>query len=728
MSVIGAHIDRVDGRQKVTGAAKYSAEFRIPNLAYAVLIESTIPSGSITSMDTSQAERVKGVLAVLTPASALKLPKPERRLSLLQDSLVHYNNQPIGVVVANSLNAAWYAASLVRVRYRANSPRLDFKAGFANSYPGNHNEDPGDASWGDVDGGLAQAEIKVDQIYTTPIQHHSPMEPHAAIAQWDGDHLTLYASTQNITGNKQSLANIFGIPESNVRVICLFVGGGFGCKGQLWSHVPLAVMAAKKVNRPVKLVLERPQMFGPVGARPQTYQRVTLGSTRNGKLTAIRHEVHTNTSFLEDYLESSAVPTRIMYACPNVSTKHRLVQLSLGTPTYTRAPGVATGTYALEVAMDELAYRLKMDPLQLRLLNYADVEPQTKRPFTEKSLRDCYMRAAERFGWARRTHEPRSMRSGSLLRGWGMATETYPAKRLPAAALVRFRPNGRVLVASGTHELGTGMYTILTQVAADSLGMSPDLIDAQLGDTVLPQAPISAGSMSVASVTPAVQFAAAKARLKLLAMAVKDVQSPVYGARVDEVDFKDGNIFRNQSPAVSEHYAKLLARNGNAPVEATARATPNDNEQQFSSHSFGAVFVEVTVDLSLGMVRVPRVVAVYDIGKLLNEKTGKSQFIGGIVWGISLALHEDTHVDPTTGRIANANLAEYHVPVNADIGEIDVSVVDLPDTKLNPLGARGIGEIGITGTGAAVANAVYHATGKRIRDLPITPDKLLVEV
>jgi xanthine dehydrogenase YagR molybdenum-binding subunit len=319
------------------------------------------------------------------------------------------------------------------------------------------------------------------------------------------------------------------------------------------------------------------------------------------------------------------------------------------------------------------------------------------------------------------------MRDGPLLRGWGMATETYPAKRLPAGALVRFQPNGRITVASGTHELGTGMYTILAQVAADSLAISPDLIDAELGDTVLPQAPISAGSMSVASVTPAVQLAAAKARLNLFSMAIEDARSPVHGARADDLDFKEGKIFLKQSPAVAEHYTTILTRNGNRPIEATARTMPNENDDQFSSHSFGAVFTEVTVDPELGIVRVPRVVAVYDVGKLLNEKTGKSQFIGGIVWGISLALHEDTHVDQHTGRVANANLAEYHVPVNADIGEIDVSAINIPDTKLDPLGARGIGEIGITGTGAAVANAIYHATGKRVRDLPITPDKLLVE-
>ena len=723
--IIGEPLTRVDGRLKVTGAAKYSAEFDFPNLAYAVLIQSTIPSGKVASMDTKEAERAPGVLAVMTPANAPKLAAPQGRITTLQDDKVHYNNQPIGVVVAESLHQAYYAASLVKVKYETTEAKLDFKAGFPTGYPGHHNEDPGDASWGDPDGAFRASEAKVEQIYTTPIQHHNPMEPHATIAQWDGDHLTLHDATQNISGEKGSMAKMFGIPDGNVHVISLFLGGGFGCKGSVWSHVPLAAMAAKQVNRPVKLVLERPQMFGPVGARPETYQQVSLGATREGKLTAIRHHVYTNTSFLEDYLESSAVPTRRMYACDNVSTMHRLVKLNTGTPTYMRAPGVATGTYALEVAMDELAYELKMDPLQLRLANYADVDPQTKLPFTEKSLRECYTRAAEKFGWAKRNHEPRSMRDGAQLIGWGMATETYPGNRLPASARVTFQPNGRVLVESGTHDIGTGMYTVLTQVTASELNISPDLVDARLGDTTLPIAPISAGSMSTASVTPAVQEAAQKARTALFNLAAGDAKSPVYGTSTDQLVLAHGKIIKKSSPATGEKFADLLARNGNQPVVGLASVKPTEDKSKYSSQSFGAVFVEVTVDPQLGPVRVRRVVAVYDVGKVVNERLGRSQFIGGIVWGIGLALHEDTLVDWRNGRIANANLAEYHVPVNLDVPEIDVTAIDIPDTKLNPLGARGIGEIGITGTGAAIANAVYHATGKRVRDLPITPDKLL---
>jgi xanthine dehydrogenase YagR molybdenum-binding subunit len=725
MSVIGTPLSRVDGRLKITGAAKYSAEFHVPNLAYAVIVQSTIPSGQIVSMDTAQAERSPGVITILKPDHAPKLANAESRLTLLQDRQVHYNRQPIAVVVAESLHQAQHAASLIRTQYDETPAKLDFMAGFPASYPGTHNNIPGDMSFGDTDAGLREAEIKIDQIYTTPIQHHNPMEPHATIAQWDGDRLILHDASQHITGVQGSLAKAFGIPKDKVHVTTLFVGGGFGCKGQVWSHVVLAAMAAKQANRPVKLVLDRPQMFGPIGARPQTHQHLTLGATRDGKLTAIRHEVHANTSTIEDYLESSAFPTRVMYACPNVTTIHRLVQLNLGTPTYMRAPGVATGTYAVEVAMDELAYALKMDPLQLRLLNYTEVDPHTKIPFTEKSLKECYSRASERFGWSKRNHEPRSMRDGRELIGWGMATETYPGKNLPAKALVRLQPDGRVLVASGTQEIGNGIYTVMTQIAADVLGISPDKIDVKIGDTDLPEAPISAGSMSTASVGPAVQQAAMQARQKLVQMAVADSHSPLHGANPENVEMKEGKLFLKSSAGDSEHYTVLLARNGNQPIEAIASVKPQINEKEFSCHSFGSVFAEVGVDPEVGTVRTRRIVAVYDVGRIMNEKLAKSQFIGGIVWGVGLALHEDTQVDARNGRIVNANLADYHVPVNADIGEIDVSAINTPDPKLDTLGARGIGEIGITGTGAAIVNAIFHATGKRVRDLPVTPDKLL---
>ncbi len=721
---IGDPLPRVDGRAKVTGSAKYSAEFPIPRLVHGSLVMSTIASGKVVRMDTAAAERAPGVLAVITPSNAIRLAAPERRISLLQDDRVFYQNQPIGIVLAETFEQARYAASLVKPQYEAAPAKLDFEGGFPNSYPSSHNGEPGDQSWGDVDAALAAAEVKVDAVYTTPIQHHNPMEPHATIAQWNGDRVTLHDATQHITGLQEKTATLFGIPKENVHVISVFVGGGFGCKGQIWSHAMLAALAAKQLKRPVKLVLDRPQMFGPIGARPRTHQQLTLGATREGKLTAIRHVVHTNTSVIEDYLESAAFPTRVMYACPNISTTSRLVQLNLGTPTYMRAPGVATGTYAVEVAMDELAHKLQIDPLELRLRNYAEVDPHSGKPFTGKHLRECYQKAADRFGWSTRSHEPRSMRRGHELMGWGMATETYPGKNLPASALVRFKADGRILVASGTQEIGTGNYTILTQIAAEVLHVPAAMIDARLGDTDLPPGPISAGSMSTASVAPAVKAAAEKARQKLIALAVADQQSPLHGVRQEEIAFDGGRITLKSDSSKGETFAAVLRRHGGKPLDATA-ATKPILDPQTPCHSFGAIFAEVAIDVDLGMTRVKRVVAVYDVGRVVNRRTARSQFIGGVVWGISLALYEDTHVDWRYGRITNANLADYHVPVNADIPEIDVGALDIPDYQLDSVGARGIGEIGITGTGAAICNAIFHATGKRVRDLPITPDKLL---
>ena len=510
-----------------------------------------------------------------------------------------------------------------------------------------------------------------------------------------------------------------------MHVLCPFTGGGFGCKGSTWSHVVLAAMAAKVVNRPVKLVLERPQMFGPVGGRPRTYQHIVLAAKHDGTLTAMQHDVYTHTSVIEDFTEPSSNVTRMLYASPTIQTSQKLVPLTLGTPTFQRAPGESTGTFALEIAMDELACKLNMDPIQLRLKNYAEKDPTSNKPFSSKNLRQCYARGAERFGWARRNPQPRSTKEGNQWIGWGMATATYSANRSAASALVQFEPGGRVTVASGSQDLGTGTYTIMAQVAAATLNLPMELIDAKLGDSTLPRSPVSGGSQTAASLMPAVQAAAKQAQLKLLTAAAGDTGSPVHGTSPDQLDFKNGRIIRKGEPKSGETLSAFLARNGNQPLGAIASAEPDQDMSQYSAHSWGAVFAEVAVDAQLGMPRVRRITGVYDIGTLLNEKTGKSQLIGGIVWAVGFALHEESHADHRNGRIVNNNLAEYHVPVNADIGEIDVSVIGIADTKFDPLGARGIGEIGITGASAAVANAIYHATGKRIRSAPITPDMLL---
>ncbi|SHH72823.1 xanthine dehydrogenase family protein molybdopterin-binding subunit [Massilia sp. CF038] len=735
MSIIGQGIDRTDGFLKVTGGALYSAEHPIDKLSHAVMVLSTIPSGTISSIDTAAASAMPGVLAVLTPQNAPRLPKQEKpppgapagaKLSLLQDNVVHYNGQPIAVVVAESLEQARDAARHLAVRYAATPAVLDFRKAKQNlRKPPSQPEKPTDSSRGNLAGGMSRAAQRMDAVYTTPVENHNPMEPHATIAVWEGDQLTLHDSTQYVGGARKAAAKTFGIAPDKVRVHCPFVGGGFGSKGTPWSHVMLAAMASKVVARPVKLVVERQQMFGPVGARPMTEQHLRLGAARDGKLTAVQHDSISHTAFLDDFLEPCALVSRSLYNAESARTTHRYASMHLGVPTYMRAPGEASGSFALESALDELAYKLKMDPVQLRLQNYAETDPEKNLPYSSKSLRECYRVAAERFGWARRTAEPRSMREGKTLVGWGMATATYPTNRQKSKASAALHADGSVVVRSGTHDLGTGTYTVMTQIAADALGVPVTKVRFELGDTAMPEAPVSGGSMTVASVGPAVHAAATALREKLAAMAAADQRSPLKGSAAADLVAENGWLSVRGAPERREAMAALVARNGGKPVEADSESAPGDEKKQYSMHAFGAVFVEVHVDPELGTIRVPRVVGAYGVGKLINKKTGHSQLLGGVVWGLGMGLMEKTEIDGRTGRALNANLADYHVPVNADIGEIDVSVVEENDPHVNPLGAKGIGEIGIVGVAAALANAVYHATGKRIRDLPITVDKLV---
>jgi xanthine dehydrogenase YagR molybdenum-binding subunit len=736
MSLIGQAMNRTDGRLKVTGTAPYSAEHPLPHMAHAVLVTSTIPNGRIARIDTAAASALPGVLLVMTHKNAPRLPAggkagagsppAGRVMSLLQDDLVHYNNQPVAVVVADTLEHAQHAATLMHIEYQRQGAMLDFDAAKRSTHkPEKAKTDDADTLRGNPQAALRNAAAQIDAVYTTPMEHHNPMEPHATIAAWEGDHLTLYDATQYVSGVRTTTAKTLGIGEDKVHVICPYVGGGFGCKGSMWSHTVLAAMAAKQAGRPVKLVLERPQMFGPVGGRPNTEQRVRLACDTSGKLTLIEHHVIASTSFIEDWLEPSALVTRMLYACDNQQTSHRLAKMHIGTPTFMRAPGEASGTFALESALDELAYKIHMDPIQLRLKNYAEQDPDKKLPWSSKKLRECYEQGAQRFGWSRRNPQPRSMQMNGMLVGMGMATATYPANRSPASALARILPDGTALVRSGSQDLGTGTYTIMTQVAADALGLPPEKVRFELGDTDFPRAPVSGGSQSAASVAPAVQAAAIAARLKLVNLALDDDASPLYRAPIEDVTIENGWLLRRSDPQRREPMAAVIARRGGQPVEATMEAKPGEEKNKYSMHSFGAVFIEAHVDPDLGIVRLPRVVAAYDVGTLMNDKTGRSQLMGGLVWGVGLALEEKTEYDPHYGRAINNNLAEYHVPVNADIGQIEIVVVADNDPHINAIGGRGIGEIGITGVGAAIANAVYHATGQRIRDLPITLDKLL---
>ena len=728
---VGAAVVRSDGVAKVTGQALYSAEFRVPGMVHAALATSTIANGRIRDIDVAAAQRMPGVLFIMTHGNAPQLPergragvKPPagRVLSVLQDDRIHYSGQPIAVVVADTLEHAQAAANALLVHYAEETPALAFDALRNRAYkPDNITGGEADTRRGDPDAALKRAPFRIDATYSTPIEHHNPMEPHATIAQWDDDRLTLFDSTQYVDGVRNTMAKLLGIAPETIRVVCRYTGGGFGCKGSMWSHVALAAMAAREVQRPVKLVLERTQMFAPVGFRPFTEQRLQLGADDSGRLLAVRHDVLTHTSTLEDWTEPCAVVTRMLYACPNLATSHRLLALNTGTPTFMRAPGEASGTFGLESAMDELAHVLKMDPIELRLRNYAESDAQKNLPFSSKSLRQCYELGAQRFGWARRNPRPRSQRNGDRLVGWGMATATYPTHRLPAQALVELKRDGRVRVATGSQDLGTGTYTILQQIAADVLQLPARRIDVEIGDTSLPQAPVSGGSMTAASVGSAVQAAALDLRGKLIESVRADAASPLHGAVSETIELRDGQLVagghRDSLQAVAERAA--------SPLIGTAKAAPGAEAKQYSMHAFGAVFAEVEVDEPLGIVRVARVQGTYAVGRLLNAMTGHSQLLGGIVGGIGMALFEESLLDTRAGRFVNANLADYHVPVNADIGAIDIAFVPEEDHIVNPIGAKGIGEIGITGIAAAIGNAVFHATGKRIRELPLTPDKLV---
>jgi xanthine dehydrogenase YagR molybdenum-binding subunit len=737
-AAVGQPIDRVDGKLKVTGQAIYTADHSIPHVAYAVLVTSGIAKGRIASIDTQAAWRAPGVLAILTHKDKLKVAKDpmqvdpgspaDRALQLLQDDRILYSNQPIAMVIGETLEAAFGAAGMVTVRYAAETPSVRLDEGLPNAYTpkkAGGGGDPGESSRGDFPGEFPLASTRIEQTYSTPFQTHSPMEPHATTAVWDGpDKLTLYDTSQGIFGDRKRVAALLGLAPENVRVICLYVGGGFGSKGPCWSHTVLCAMAARHIQRPVKLVLRRPQMFGPVGCRSATRQIISAGAQPDGTLRALRNETISHTSTFDEFTETATLPARMLYSVANNSTIQRLVRSDIGTPSYTRAPGEAPGTFALEVAMDELAYKLNMDPVELRRKNYAERDENKNLPWSSKSLRECYRRGAERFGWSGRRAEPGSMREGHTLIGWGMATSVYPARRSPASALARWNPDGTVLVEAGTQDLGGGTYTIMTQIAADAVGVPVSQVTFRLGDTRYPETPVSGGSQTAATAGTAVESAGRALRQTILELAAAHPQFSGAGIKAESLSLENGKVVASGS-GESISVQDLIARSGRPYIEAQASTKANEETKEYSMFSFGAQFAEVRVDADLGQVKVSRMTGAFAAGKILNAKTGRSQFMGGMIWGISFALCEHTTYDERLGRIVNNNLAEYHVPVNADVGDIEVLWIDEDDTHVSPIGAKGIGEIGITGAAAAVANAVYHATGKRIRDLPITPDKLL---
>jgi xanthine dehydrogenase YagR molybdenum-binding subunit len=737
--IVGKPVPRVDGVLKVTGRATYAAEHALPNLAHAVMVTSTVAKGRLRVLEASAARHAAGVLAVISHHNAPKLSYREHkssldpigeRLHVLQDDRVRFNSQPIAVVVAETLDQAEYAASLVRVEYETETPRLDFSAGLARASVADASRAPNsrvhdDTRRGDPERALAHAVAKVDSEYLIPREQHNPMEPHATIASWEGDRLTLWDKTQWVTNVRDELAAVFGLPTEHVRVISPFVGGAFGTTLRAWSHVTLSAVAARHVGRPVKLVVTRRQMYTDTGYRPETWQRVALGASREGHLTAVIHHAVAETSSHEQYVEGVVECATFLHSCPNVATRYDLLPLDVHTPVYMRAPGTASGMFALECAMDELAYELHIDPIALRLRNEPRKDESTNLPFSSRSTRECYQVGAEHFGWAARNLEPRSMHDGRWLIGWGMATSTYETVRGRAAAHVRLLADGRAEVESAASDMGPGTYTSMTQVASDALGIPHERVRFSLGDSNFPVASPHGGSMTMASVGSAVHAACLAVRAKALALAAADEKSPLHGATVDATDASDARLFLRADPARGESYQRILASHGLSLLDATRMVEPGAEQNQYSMHAFGALFAEVAVDRDLGIVHVRRLVGAYGAGRIVNPRLTRSQSIGGMVGGIGMALMEQTVTDRRTGRIVNADLANYLVPVNADVAALEPIFVEENDQHVNPLGVKGVGELAFVGVAPAIANAVFHATGKRVRDLPITPEKLI---
>ncbi|MEZ0540001.1 xanthine dehydrogenase family protein molybdopterin-binding subunit [Fibrella arboris] len=736
--LIGDPIDRIDGAQKVTGSARYSADINRPGLVHGVLVMSTVASGRIQRLDPSKALKLPGVLAVMSHENAPKLggmdknktsqTATDRVLHVFQDNVVHYNNQPIAMVIADTFEHAVEGASLVQVTYDAQPPRPELPANIDKAVTPKQlprYDDQVDTIRGDLKKGMADASTRLEATFYTPTQYHNALEPHALLSYWEGDKLTMYNATQGISASQKRVADIFGIPRENVRVITQYLGGGFGSKGTTFSQAMLGPMAAKLVNRPVKLVLKREHMFGMVGSRSATVQKMTAGATATGQLTAMSHDTMAQTGTLDDFMEPGGTITRMLYACPNLATSHKFIKASIGYTSPMRAPGEAPGVVALECAIDELASQLTMDPLQFRLVNYAETDPHKNLPYTSKSLRECYQQGADRFGWSKRPAQPRATRDGNYLIGTGMATTVYPVNRGESSAMLRLNADGTVRLETATQDLGTGTFTIMTQLAAEVLGLSPDRVTLGAGDSKYPEAVGSGGSRTTVTTGSAVAQAAEDVLKQLKKLAYSDPKSPLYAAAAADLVARNGRLESKSNPKKGESFISLLKRNGNRPVEATVKSTSGAEKDTYSMNAFGAVFVEVRVDEALGEVRISRMLASIAAGKIVNEKTAKSQILGGMVWGVSMALHEYAARDQRTSRIMNPNLAEYHVPVNADIRNLDAFFIEENDEIVNPAGVKGIGEIGIVGTVSAIANAIYHATGKRHYDLPITVEKVM---
>lgn len=732
-SIIGAGPRRIDGRLKVSGAAMYAADHHLRDMAYGYGVFSTIASGKITSLDLDQARKSPGVLDIFhhghfpdlyhtspiptSPATILKTAKTDESRLPFEDDTVHYAGQFVALVVADTYEHARAAAYKIKVGY-SKAPAV---ANLAQALRGGAPKDTGKGhSRGDPASAFEGAPHQLDAVYTTPVETHNPMEMHATVASWDDGHLTVYEATQGVVGHRNALARIFGLLPERVEVRAPFIGSGFGGKLWIWPHSVAACGASKMLGRPVQVVVPRAEMFTTTGHRPETHQRLRLASDEKGRLLSIRHESINSQSFIDPYMENCGTSTRSLYSCPNVSVTHHTIEVNRGSPTSMRAPGAAPGLFALESAMDELAQQLNMDPVAFRKLNIADRDESQNLPWSSNHLREAVDVAAERFGWSKRDPAVGSMKDGNEIIGYGLAACNWDAYRTPAEAQVSLRADGSAYAICGVQDIGTGTYTVVAQAVSAITGLPLDKIQVELGNSSFPEAPVSGGSWATASVLPAIAEATRQAieQLKTLATSPKGVFA---GAKPESLTFEKGQL-KSADKALS--FAEVLKAQRQSSAEGEAK-TPGADTTQHSFRSFGVHFVEVRWDPGISRLRVARVVSAIDVGQVINEKMARNQVEGAIVMGVGMALFEATDYDERDAMPVNNNYAEYVVPVHADQPDIDVILLDHPDYALNEFGARGIGEIGITGLAAAVANAVAHATGKRIRDLPITLDKLM---
>ncbi len=732
-SIIGASVPRVDGPLKTTGTAKYSSDYNFPNLAYAVPVCSTISKGKIRHLDTTAAEKMRGVLRIYSNGKVPRLYRPipdsrdahvDEQRPPFEDEKIYYSGQYVAVVVAETAEQARAAAHAVKVDYETEKPNvsLDLSDGFT---PKMKEE----SKRGDVDAAFSSAPVKVDETYVTPIETHNPIELHASVATWDGRRYVLYETTQSLMNHQAAMAQMLGVPREDVQVVMKFLGSGFGGKLWPWPHAVLAASAARDLNRPVKLVVDRHMMFTNVGHRPRTQQRVRLGAMPDGKLTCLEHGYASDSSMLDDVGENCGEATPYLYSTPNLRVRSAVVDRNLGTPTAMRGPGAVPGLFALESAMDELAIKLKMDSVQLRLLNEPAMDESNGKPFSSRHMKECLTTGAEKFGWAKRTPEVGSMRSGDLTLGWGVAACSWVAGTLDCKATLSLNDDGSARIACATQDIGTGTYTIFAQVVHAKTGIPLDRIDVVLGNTSLPPGPLSGGSLVTGSVLPAISRAADAAIAQMLAIAAAANDVPFEHHKPEELAFTEGRVHLKSEPASSGVPFGVILKKANlrsADGDGSSASSFTDPAMsKYSFHSYGAQFAEVEWDAGIARLRVSRVVSVIDVGKIINQKPARNQVEGAVVMGVGMGLFEETIYDQRNGHPVNNNLADYIMTTSADCPEIDVIFLDYPDKALNEYGARGVGEIGLAGIAPAIANAVYHATGVRVRELPIRIETLL---